>query len=45
MGNFQRLSPYGRVKPEAIAGRKIRLLRNKDEQIVYARWETKWSLV
>jgi len=44
MRKLQRLSPYGRVKPEAIAGRKIRLLRNKDEQIVYARWETKWSL-
>jgi len=44
MGNLQRLSPNGRVKPQAIGGRKIRLLRNKDEQIVHARSERKWQL-
>lgn len=44
MGKLQRLSPNGRVKPQANGGRKIRLLRNnKDEQIVYTRWETKWQ--
>ena len=42
MENFQRLSPNGRVKPQADGGRKIRLLRNKDEQIVYARLEKEW---
>jgi len=45
MGNFQRLSPNGRVKPQAIGGRKIRLLKNKDEQIVYTRLEREWQLV
>ena len=44
MGKLQRLSPSGRVKPQANGGRKIRPLRNKGEQIVYARFERKWLL-
>jgi hypothetical protein len=44
MRKLQRLSPDGRVKPQANGGRKIRLLRNKDEQIVYARLEREWLL-
>ena len=39
MVKVQRLSPCGRVKSQANGERKIRLLRNKDEQIVYARLE------
>ena len=45
MENSQRLSPEGRVKPQANGGRKIRLLINKDEQLVYARLEREWLLV
>ena len=36
MVNVQRLSPYGRVKPQAYGGRKIQPLRNKGDQIIYS---------
>ena len=45
MGNLQRLS-HKRVKPQANGGRKgLPLTHNGEgEEIVYARWETKWLL-
>ena len=45
MKNVQRLSPCGRVKSQVNGERKIRLLRNKDEQIVCSRSERKWLLI
>ena len=36
MGYVQRLSPWGRVKPQVYGGRKMWLLYIQDEDIVYA---------
>ena len=36
MGNVQRLSPCGRVKPQANGGRKMQPLFRQGEDIIYS---------
>lgn len=42
MKNVQRSCPCGTVESQANGERKIRLLINKDEQMIYSRSERKW---